>query len=308
MQCKLQYYGLKHIQPNTFVNYLIVLYIIRKMNMIRVFMCIKTGKNKMSQIERLLHIMNRLRDSKNGCPWDLKQSHESLKQYLLEEAHEVIEAIDANDKDELKKELGDLLLQIVFHSQIASETKAFNFEDVAASICEKMETRHPHIFSTPDKDITPEEVERNWELIKKEKEGKKRVLDGVPKSYNALLRSLRIQQKAASVGFEWPDTKGVMDKVNEEINELKEAIENKDQLHMEEEFGDMLFTLVNCAKRLGVNPENALQKSNNKFINRFNYIEEKVEAEGEKIADKTLEELDSIWDEAKMILENKGNH
>lgn len=259
----------------------------------------------MSQIERLLKIMNKLRDSKNGCPWDLKQTHQSLKQYLLEESYEVIEAIDDNDPQELKKELGDLLLQIVFHSQLASEKDEFDFEDVAKGISDKMEIRHPHIFSEPNANITPEEVEKNWELIKKRKEGKKRILDGVPRSYNALLRSLRIQQKVASVGFEWPDTEGIMDKLKEEMEELRVSIKNQDQDNMEEEFGDILFVLVNYAKKLGINPENALQRTNNKFIKRFNYIEEAIESKGEKVEEKTLEELDSIWEEAKSLFKNQ---
>ncbi len=255
----------------------------------------------MSEINELLSIMNKLRNKKNGCPWDLKQSHKSLKPYLLEEAYEVIDAIEEEDDENLKKELGDLLLQIVFHSQLAKEENRFNFEDVAKAISDKLIIRHPHIFDEnfANKDISAEEVKKNWELLKKEKEGKKRILDGIPKNFNALLRSLRIQEKVASVGFEWPDYNGTLEKLKEEIEELTQGIKNKDIENIEEEIGDVFFVLVNLSKRFNINPEDALQKSSNKFIKRFNYIEEKVESCGEKVQDKSLEELDIIWDEAK---------
>ncbi|MDA3838312.1 MAG: nucleoside triphosphate pyrophosphohydrolase [Candidatus Delongbacteria bacterium] len=254
----------------------------------------------MDQIQRLIDIMKELRDKEHGCPWDLEQTPTTLKKYILEEAYEVIEAIEDNNKDELKKELGDLLLQIVFQSQIADENKDFNFEDVARSISEKLIRRHPHIFGEKKK-LTPEEVKNNWELIKKDKEGKKRILDGVPKSYNALLRSLRIQEKVASVGFEWNNSVDIIEKIKEEMSELEEGIKNNDIPNIEEEFGDLLFVMVNLSKRLNVNPEDALQKANNKFISRFNHIEKKVEDNGEKVRDKSLEELDFFWDEAKRI-------
>ena len=254
-----------------------------------------------SEINKLLDIMTTLRDKENGCPWDLKQTHKTLKPYLLEEAYEVIDAIEDGDDTELKKELGDLLLQIVFHSQIAEEKNRFNFEDVAKSISEKLILRHPHIFdeNIKNKKITADEVKTNWELLKKEKEGKKRILDGIPKNFNALLRSLRIQEKAASVGFEWPDTKGVIDKLKEEVNELLVGIKNDDLPNIEEEIGDVFFVLVKLANKFNINPEDALHKTSNKFIKRFNYIEEKVEGNGEKVQDKTLEELDIYWNEAK---------
>lgn len=255
----------------------------------------------MKEIDRLIDIMKKLRDKENGCPWDLKQNHQTLKQYVLEETYEVIDAIDYGDDNDLKKELGDLLLQIVFHTQIASEGEKFDFDDVAKGISDKLVRRHPHIFSDK-KEITPEEVQSNWEMIKKEKEGKKRILDGVPRSYNALLRSLRIQQKVASVGFEWGDVFGITDKIKEETAELCSAIENGDDKNAEEEIGDLMFVLVNLSKRLNINPEDALQKANNKFIERFNYIEEKVTKNGAEVKDKTLEELDTIWDEAKKVL------
>lgn len=252
----------------------------------------------MEQMQRLVNIMKRLRDKKEGCPWDLEQTRESLRKYILEEAYEVIEAIEDNDPSELKKELGDLLLQIVFQSQIADETGSFNIEDVAKSISDKLELRHPHIFGEK-KTLTPDQVKNNWEIIKKEKEGKKRILDGVPRSFNALLRSLRLQQKAGAVGFEWQNSVDILEKVKEEITELEEGIKKNDIPNIEEEIGDILFVMVNLSKKLKVNPEDALQKANNKFIGRFNYIEEKVERSGGKVQDRSLEELDAIWNESK---------
>jgi len=252
----------------------------------------------MEQMQRLVNIMKRLRDKKEGCPWDLEQTHESLRKYILEEAYEVIEAIEDNEPSELKKELGDLLLQIVFQSQIADESGSFNIEDVARSISDKLELRHPHIFGEK-KTLTPDQVKNNWEIIKKEKEGKKRILDGVPRSFNALLRSLRLQQKAGAVGFEWQNSVDILEKIKEEITELEEGIKKNDIPNIEEEIGDILFVMVNLSKKLKINPEDALQKANNKFIGRFNYIEEKVERSGGKVQDRSLEELDAIWNESK---------
>jgi tetrapyrrole methylase family protein/MazG family protein len=252
----------------------------------------------MEQMQRLVNIMKKLRDKNEGCPWDLEQTHESLRKYILEEAYEVIEAIEDNEPSELKKELGDLLLQIIFQSQIADEKGNFNIEDVAESISDKLERRHPHIFGEK-KTLTPDQVKNNWEIIKKEKEGKKRILDGVPRSFNALLRSLRLQQKAGAVGFEWQNSVDILEKVKEEIKELEEGIKKNDIPNIEEEIGDILFVMVNLSKKLKVNPEDALQKANNKFIGRFNYIEEKVERSGGKVQDRSLEELDAIWNESK---------
>lgn len=252
----------------------------------------------MQEIARLIQIMEQLRNKDFGCPWDLKQTPSSLKPYILEEAYEVIEAIDDNNPEEMKKELGDLLLQVVFQAQIAKESKQFDFEAVAKSISDKLISRHPHIFETSEQ-LTPEEVKVNWEQLKMTKEGKKRILDGIPKSFNALLRSFRIQEKAAAVGFEWPDTEGILNKLAEETEELHQAIRNNDMHNAEEELGDMLFVLVNLAKRLNINPEDALQKTNNKFIKRFNYIEEHLANEKSSFDKKSLEELDAIWVKAK---------
>ncbi|HXK49030.1 MAG TPA: nucleoside triphosphate pyrophosphohydrolase [Clostridiales bacterium] len=252
----------------------------------------------MDQLDRLVNIMKKLRDRDSGCPWDLKQTPESLKKYILEEAYEVLEAIDENNKEELKKELGDLLLQIIFQSQIADENGDFNIEDVAESISDKLERRHPHIFGEK-KTLTSDQVKDNWERIKKEKEGKERILDGVPRSFNALLRSLRLQQKAGAVGFEWQNSVDILEKVKEEIDELELGIKNTDIPNIEEEIGDILFVMVNLAKKLDVNPEDALQKANNKFIERFNYIEHAVESQGKKMEEQSLDYLDSLWNESK---------
>lgn len=253
----------------------------------------------MTEIDRLIKIMVRLRNKENGCPWDLKQTPKSLKKYILEESYEVLDAIDDNDPEEIKKELGDLLLQVVFQAQIFSEQNLFSFDDVAKGISDKLERRHPHIFGANSQNISAEEVAINWEKIKKTKEGKKNILDGVPRNFNSLLRSLRLQEKAAAVGFEWPDEQGILDKVNEELEELQQGINNKDQDNIEEEFGDLLFAMVNLSKRLKVNPEEALNRCNNKFIRRFGYIEQQLDEKKIEFEDQTLEQLDKIWDEAK---------
>jgi len=259
----------------------------------------------MQEITRLLQIMEQLRDKDLGCPWDLKQTPASLKPYILEEAYEVIEAIDSNQPDEIRKELGDLLLQVVFQAQIAKEHQQFDFEAVAKSIADKLVLRHPHIFESTEK-LTPDEVKTNWEQLKMTKEGKKSILDGVPKAFNALLRSYRIQEKAAAVGFEWPDTEGILNKLAEETEELHQAIRNDDLHNAEEELGDMLFVLVNLAKKLNINPEDALQKTNNKFIRRFTYIEEHLANEKSTFDQKSLAELDEIWIKAKQHFRNQS--
>ncbi|MBN1969697.1 MAG: nucleoside triphosphate pyrophosphohydrolase [Candidatus Delongbacteria bacterium] len=242
--------------------------------------------------------MKELRNPENGCPWDLKQTHQSLKKYVLEETYEVMDAIDGGNINELKTELGDLLLQIVFHAQVADEVGNFNFDDICNTISDKLVSRHPHIFSDV-KVQDADEVERNWELIKKKKENKKSLLDGIPRNYSALLRSLRIQQRVAGVGFEWSETDGIIDKVKEEISELTEAIEKKNSKEIEEELGDLFFILVNLAKRYEVDPEEALQKTNDKFTKRFGFIENTLESRNETFEGKSLEYLDNIWDEAK---------
>lgn len=250
-----------------------------------------------SMFEKLVDIMSILRGP-NGCPWDREQTHSSLRQYLIEETYEVLEVLDEENYPELCNELGDLLLQIVFHAQLATESQRFNIADIIEAITEKLIRRHPNVFS--DVEInTAEEQSVNWEKIKKS-EGKKSVIDGVPKAMSALLRAGRIQQKAATVGFDWLDQKPVWDKVNEELGELDEALQQKDKTHIEEELGDVLFSLVNLSRFLNINPEDALRKTINKFSTRFQKVEAHFEGKGESMSEKSLEEMDEVWDKVKL--------
>jgi len=248
------------------------------------------------KFQRLVHIMAQLR-GEDGCPWDREQTHRSLRQYLLEEAFEVLEAIDDNNVSELPKELGDLLLQIVFHAQIATEDGRFSIDDVIEGITNKLINRHPNVFGDVNIE-TAEEQSINWEKMKR-KEGKKSVIDGVPRALSALLRATRIQQKAATVGFDWPNEKPVWDKIDEEIQEFKQACQQADSARMEEEFGDVLFSLVNLARFLNINGEDALRQTTEKFIRRFQKLEADVEAQEKNMHDMSLEELDAIWNKVK---------
>ena len=251
----------------------------------------------MSAFDELVEVMEKLR-SKNGCPWDREQSHESLKPYIIEETYEVLDAIDAGDDVELREELGDLLLQIVFHAQIASEQGRFTMDDVAASIVEKLKRRHPHVFGDVEVEDS-RDVLRNWEEIKKQ-EGKDSVLEGVPAGLPALLKAQRIQEKVGRVGFDWEDIRGAFAKVHEEINEMDRAVEEGDRKEMEGEFGDILFSLVNVARFLNINAEESLRQTTKKISNRFRYIERRIAEKGDRpIEDYSLEELDALWDEAK---------
>ena len=246
--------------------------------------------------DELVGIMRRLRGP-GGCPWDREQDHKSIRPYLVEETYEVIEAIDEENSDKIKEELGDLLLQIVFHAQMAEEKNRFTIDDVITHIVEKIKKRHPHIFqSTTVKDS--QEVLRNWEQIKMT-EGRTSVLDGVPRELPALLKAARIQEKAARVGFDWDKIDGVFAKVEEELAEFREAYKEKDKARIEEELGDMFFALVNLSRFLDTNPEDALRGTINKFIKRFQHIERELEARGLKPTQVTLEEMDRIWEEAK---------
>jgi tetrapyrrole methylase family protein/MazG family protein len=245
----------------------------------------------------LVNVMARLR-SKDGCPWDREQSHESLKPYIIEETYEVLDAIDRKDDEELREELGDLLLQIVFHAQIAAEEGRFTIDDVARTIVEKLRRRHPHVFGDVEVEDSGE-VLKNWEEIKK-KEGKISVLDGVPEGLPALLKAQRIQEKVQRVGFDWQSIGGTFDKVREEIAELERAIDEGDSAGIEDEFGDILFSLVNVARFLDIDAEESLRQTAKKFSTRFRYIENRVAEIGERpIEDYSLEELDSLWEEAK---------
>ncbi|MEN2801667.1 nucleoside triphosphate pyrophosphohydrolase [Capnocytophaga sputigena] len=246
--------------------------------------------------ERLLNIMDDLRAK---CPWDKKQTMESLRHLTIEETYELGDAILNNDLQEVKKELGDLLLHIVFYAKIGSETNSFNIADVANGVCEKLIERHPHIYG--DVQVNNEEdVKRNWEKIKL-KEGNKSVLGGVPKSLPALVKATRIQDKAAGVGFDWDNIDDVFAKIKEEIDELHAEVKAQQQSNIESEFGDVLFSLINYARFLKVNPEDALERTNRKFIARFQYLEEKATAQGKSLKDMTLQEMETYWQEAKNL-------
>ena len=247
-------------------------------------------------LERLLNIMDDLRAK---CPWDKKQTMQSLRHLTIEETYELGDAILSNDLQEVKKELGDLLLHIVFYAKIGSETNSFNIADVANGVCEKLIERHPHIYG--DVQVNNEEdVKRNWEKIKL-KEGNKSVLGGVPKSLPALVKATRIQDKAAGVGFDWDNIDDVFAKIKEEIDELHSEVKAQQQSNIESEFGDVLFSLINYARFLKVNPEDALERTNRKFIARFQYLEEKATAQGKSLKDMTLQEMETYWQEAKNL-------
>ena len=251
-----------------------------------------TTDPRLLAFERLLNIMDDLREK---CPWDRKQSFESLRHLTIEETYELSDAILKNDLPEIKKELGDLMLHMVFYAKIGSETNSFDITDVMNSICEKLISRHPHIYG----DVVvenEEDVKQNWEQLKL-KEGNKSVLGGVPASMPSLVKASRMQDKAAQVGFDWPEINQVWEKVEEEMQEFKEA-EGKDK---EAEFGDLLFSLVNYARWLKINPDDALERTNIKFKKRFEAIEEYAKNQGKKMNDMTLEEMDVIWEEAKKL-------
>lgn len=248
----------------------------------------------------LLDIMAKLR-SPGGCPWDREQDHKSLKRYLIEEAYEVLEAIDEENPAKLCDELGDLLLQVVFHAQIARENGQFDMEDVVHGVSSKMINRHRHVFGEEEAE-TPEDVIRIWEEIKKEEKGQEtqtKVLKGVPANLPALMRSYKVQEKAAQVGFDWDKAEDAFKKLEEEVQELKKACESKDQAEIEEEMGDLLFAAVNVARFHKVQPELALSATVNKFIKRFEYVENESAKQGKKLQDMTLEEMDALWDECK---------
>ena len=248
--------------------------------------------------QELLKIMEVLRSEK-GCPWDKEQTRESLKPFIVEEAYELIEAIDESDPEKIKEELGDLLFQIVFQCQIAKENNEFKVSDVIEKISKKMIARHPHVFGKADYK-TADEVLLHWEEQKK-LEGKMResILEGIPKTLPSLLRAHRLQKRAAGVGFDWEKVEDVLKKLDEELKEFKEALKTKRQDEIEDELGDIFFMLVNISRFIGVNPEDALRKTISKFIHRFCYIEMNAAERGKKLSDMTLNEMDSLWDESK---------
>ncbi len=251
----------------------------------------------MKELYKLVEIMRKLR-GENGCPWDHEQTNETLKPYLLEETYEVLNAIDSKRDKDLEEELGDLLLQIVFHAQIASEQGRFTIDDVAGTIVDKLIRRHPHVFGETMVNSS-EEVLENWEEIKK-REGKESVLDGVPESLPALLKARRIQEKAKRVGFDWDSIQGAFEKVLEEFKELKDAVGRRKKKDIEDEFGDILFSIVNISRFMEIDAEDSLRKTVNKFKKRFQYIEQKVKKMGKKqLKNYSIQELDLLWEESK---------
>jgi len=251
---------------------------------------------KLQEFKRLLEIMDELREK---CPWDKQQTFESIRPLTIEETYELAEAIMNKNLQEIKKELGDLLLHIVFYSKIGSEFGEFDIADVLKAINEKLIYRHPHVFSDISADNS-KVVEQNWEQLKlKEKDGNKSILAGIPSALPALVKSHRIQDKARSAGFDWTEKEQVWDKVSEEIGELKDEIKNMNEDKMEQEFGDVLFSLVNAARLYGINPENALERTNQKFIKRFNYLEKRVKETNQNLLEMSLAEMDVFWEEAK---------
>lgn len=249
------------------------------------------------KFSRLVEIMSILL-SEDGCPWDRKQTHKSLRQHLLEEAYEVIEVIDEERYDDLPGELGDLLLQVVFHAQMAAEKNLFDMDDVLQAINTKLIRRHPHVFGEVQK-ITAEEQIVMWEQTKLKSEGKKSAVDGVPRELPALLRAYRMQNKAATVGFDWQEIEPVWDKVHEEMEELKEAAASRQQENIEEELGDLLFSIVNLSRFLKVNPEDALRATIAKFEKRFKKVEQEFKDRNQEMKDVSLQEMDKVWDKVK---------
>lgn len=255
-----------------------------------------TRQQQLDAFNRLLDIMDELREK---CPWDKKQTLQTLRHLTIEETYELGDAILDDNLEEVKKELGDLLLHIVFYAKIGSETSTFDIADVANDICDKLIHRHPHIYG--DVEVADEEeVKQNWEKLKL-KEGKKSVLEGVPKSLPALVKASRIQDKVKGVGFDWEEPHQVWDKVQEELNELQVEVQNKNQDKIEAEFGDVLFSMINYARFLNVNPEDALERTNKKFIKRFQYLESKAGELGKPLSEMSLAEMDIFWEEAKKL-------
>lgn len=257
-----------------------------------------TKEEKMQAFSRLLDVLDDLREK---CPWDRKQTNESLRINTVEEVYELCDALINDQPESIKKELGDVLLHILFYAKIADEKNQFDIADVCNTLCDKLIFRHPHIYGEV-KAETPKEVEQNWEQIKlKEKDGNKSVLDGVPSALPAMIKAHRIQDKARNVGFDWDIKEQVWDKVNEELSELKAEIAVMDSEKMEAEFGDLFFSIINAARLYNINPENALEKTNKKFIFRFNHLEKRANEAGVSLKDMTLDQMNEIWDEAKKM-------
>jgi len=251
-------------------------------------------KKQLEAFDRLLNILNELREK---CPWDRKQTMESLRNLTIEETYELADSILENDLPEIRKELGDLLLHVVFYAKIAEEQQAFDITDVIHSLCNKLVNRHPHVFGETSVQDS-KQVEENWEQIKM-KEGQKSILSGVPDSLPALIKSNRIQQKVRGVGFDWEKKEQIWDKVREELDELEHEVRHETKEKMEAEFGDLLFSIINAARLYDIDPENALEKTNKKFIKRFKFLEENTISKGRSLRDMSLEDMNVIWEEAK---------
>jgi len=257
---------------------------------------LNSRESQMQAFGRMLDILDELREK---CPWDKKQTNESLRTNTIEETYELCEAIVKDDISEIKKELGDVMLHVIFYAKIADEKGQFDIADVCNSLCDKLIFRHPHVFGTVEAN-TSGQVEQNWEAIKlKEKGGNKMVLEGVPASLPSVVKAHRIQDKARNAGFDWEQKEDVWDKVLEEFTELKQEIDSLNQDRMETEFGDLFFSLINAARLYKINPDNALERTNQKFITRFNYIERKAKEIGKSLKDMKLEEMEIFWQEAK---------
>ena len=262
----------------------------------------------MEAFGRLLDVLDTLREK---CPWDRKQTNESLRPNTIEETYELCDALIQNDTKNICKELGDVLLHVCFYAKIASEKEQFDIADVCHALCDKLIFRHPHVYPPQDAQApqveTAGQVIQQWELIKqKEKDGNKSVLSGVPAALPSLIKAYRIQDKARNVGFDWEERSQVWSKVKEEISEFEAEVENMDKDKAEAEFGDVLFSLINAARLYKINPDNALERTNQKFTARFNYLEAHTLKQGRQLTDMTLAEMDEIWEEAKRVLENKG--
>ena len=249
--------------------------------------------SKLIAFGRLLTIMDELREK---CPWDKKQTIESLRYLTIEETYELADAIIEQNMDDIKGELGDLMLHLVFYAKIASEKKAFDIEDVLTTVCDKLVERHPHVYGD-EQVFSDEDVKKNWEKIKLQN-GRKSVLDGVPNSLPSMVKATRIQEKARGVGFDWDNKNQVFEKVNEEIQELKTEVDNNSN-KIEDEFGDVLFSIINYARFIGVDPETALEKTNKKFIKRFKFMEKSSKKDGKSISEMTLSEMEEYWERAK---------
>ena len=258
--------------------------------------------NKSDKFLKLIQILKDLR-SPDGCDWDKEQTHKTLVPYLIEETYEVIEAIENNDSKALKEELGDLLLHVLFQAELSSEKKEFDIFDSLDSINNKLVRRHPHVFDKDSKNDSWNQ-KGSWEESKKKEKKRDSVLDGIPKSLPGLLRSRRVQERAASVGFDWKEVDPIIDKVEEELNEVRESIDENDKEQIELELGDLLFSIVNLSRFYNIDPENALKRSTNKFINRFNKIEKRISESGKSMEDSDLETMDKIWNEVKI---DEGN-